>query len=61
MDAKLKKLLPFTKPYQSHITWNVIYNIYALFSTISMLTLLILQVLLKKKKSIAQPVRNRKY
>jgi subfamily B ATP-binding cassette protein MsbA len=47
MDPNIKKLIPFTKPYQTHIFWNVIYNIlYALFSTISMLTLFpVLQVL----------------
>jgi subfamily B ATP-binding cassette protein MsbA len=59
MDANIKKLFPFTKPYQSHITWNVIYNIlYALFSTISMLTLFpVLQVLFgKTEKVLAQPV-----
>ena len=59
MDANLKKLFPFTKPYKSHITWNVIYNIlYALFSTISMLTLFpVLQVLFgKTEKVLAQPV-----
>jgi subfamily B ATP-binding cassette protein MsbA len=46
MDKNLIKLFPFTKPYKTHIIWNVIYNIlYALFSTISMLTLLpVLQV-----------------
>ena len=54
MDKNLLKLLPFTKPYKSHIFWNVTYNIlYALFSTISMLTLLpVLQVLFGKTKTI---------
>jgi ATP-binding cassette, subfamily B, bacterial MsbA len=54
MDRNLIKLLPYTKPYQSHIVWNVIYNIlYALFSTISMLTLLpMLEVLFGKTKVI---------
>jgi subfamily B ATP-binding cassette protein MsbA len=59
MDKSLLKLLPYTKPYKSHITWNVIYNIlYALFSTISMLTLFpVLQVLFgKTEKVLAQPV-----
>ncbi|MGL5113319.1 MAG: ABC transporter transmembrane domain-containing protein, partial [Flavobacterium sp.] len=54
MDKNLLKLIPYTKPYQSHIVWNVIYNVlYALFSTISMLTLLpMLEVLFGKTKHI---------
>ena len=54
MDKNLIKLFPYTKPYKSHIIWNVIYNIlYALFSTISMLTLLpMLEVLFGKTKVI---------
>ncbi|MEM0576415.1 ABC transporter ATP-binding protein [Flavobacterium polysaccharolyticum] len=61
MDQNIKKLIPYTKPYQSHIIWNVIYNVlYALFSTISMLTLFpVLQVLFGKtedKKKYTQPV-----
>lgn len=61
MDPNIKKLIPFTKPYQSHIIWNVIYNIlYALFSTISLLTLFpVLQVLFRKtedEEEFTQPV-----
>jgi len=54
MDQNLIKLLPYTKPYKSHIVWNVIYNIlYALFSTISMLTIFpVLEVLFGKTKTI---------
>lgn len=54
MDKNLIKLIPYTKPYQSHIVWNVIYNVlYALFSTISMLTLLpMIEVLFGKTKVI---------
>lgn len=54
MDQNLIKLLPYTKPYKSHIIWNVIYNIlYALFSTISMLTIFpVLEVLFGKTKTI---------
>jgi len=54
MDKNLIKLLPYTKPYKTHIIWNVTYNIlYAFFSTISMLTLLpVLQVLFGKAKTI---------
>ncbi len=56
IDHNLIKLLPFTKPYKSHIIWNVIFNIlYAFFSTISMLTLLpMLEVLFGKTKIIQQ-------
>ena len=56
IDKNLIKLFPFTKPYKSHIFWNVFYNIlYALFSTISMLTLLpMLEVLFGKTKEINQ-------
>lgn len=54
MDKNLIKLLPYTKPYKSHIIWNVIYNIlYALFSTISMLTIFpVLEVLFGQTKTI---------
>jgi subfamily B ATP-binding cassette protein MsbA len=61
MDENIKKLLPFTKPYKSHIIWNVIYNIlYALFSTISMLTLFpVLQVLFGKTEEVyTKPIYN---
>jgi subfamily B ATP-binding cassette protein MsbA len=54
MDKSLLKLIPYTKPYKSHIIWNVVYNIlYALFSTISMLTLLpVLEVLFGKTRAV---------
>ncbi|MGL2994713.1 ABC transporter ATP-binding protein [Flavobacterium sp. TSSA_36] len=61
MDKNLIKLIPYTKKYQSHILWNVIHNIlYALFSTISMLTLLpMIEVLFGKNKVIEKaPVYN---
>jgi subfamily B ATP-binding cassette protein MsbA len=61
MDKNLIKLFPYTQPYKSHIIWNVIYNIlYALFSTISMLTLLpMLEVLFGKTKVIEKaPIYN---
>ncbi len=61
IDKNLTKLFPYTKPYKSHILWNVVYNIlYALFSTISMLTLLpMLEVLFGKTQIIeAAPVYN---
>ena len=59
MDKNLAKLIPYTKPYKSHIVWNVIYNIlYALFSTLSMITMFpLLEVLFKKNNAIiAEPV-----
>lgn len=60
MDKNLLKLIPYTKPYKSHIVWNVVYNIlYALFSTISMITMFpLLEVLFKneEKKEIIKPV-----
>jgi subfamily B ATP-binding cassette protein MsbA len=54
MDRNLTKLIPYTKPYKSHIIWNVIYNIlYALFSTLSMITMFpLLEVLFKKSTAI---------
>ena len=56
MDTNLLKLIPYTKPYKSHIIWNVIYNIlYALFSTLSMVTMFpLLEVLFKKNTEIIQ-------
>jgi ATP-binding cassette, subfamily B, bacterial MsbA len=61
MDKNLIKLLPYTKPYNKHIFWNIVYNVlYALFSTISMLTLLpMIEVLFGKTKSnLKIPVYN---
>lgn len=54
MDQNITKLIPYTKPYKSHIIWNVIYNIlYALFSTLSMITMFpLLEVLFKKSSAI---------
>ena len=55
MDTNLLKLIPYTKPYKSHIIWNVIYNIlYALFSTISMVTMFpLLEVLFKTSRAVS--------
>jgi subfamily B ATP-binding cassette protein MsbA len=54
IDKNLTKLFPYTKPYKTHIVWNVVFNVlYALFSTISMLTLLpMLEVLFGKTKEV---------
>ncbi len=56
MDKNLIKLLPYTKPYNSHIIWNVVFNIlYALFSTVSMITMFpLLEVLFKTSEEITQ-------
>jgi subfamily B ATP-binding cassette protein MsbA len=54
MDQNIKKLIPYTKPYKSHIIWNVVFNIlYALFSTLSMITMFpLLEVLFKKSEAV---------
>ncbi len=54
MDQNITKLIPYTKPYQSHIVLNVVFNIlYALFSTLSMITMFpLLEVLFKKSTSV---------
>lgn len=54
MDQNIKKLIPFTKPYQSNIVWNIVFNIlYALFSTLSMITMFpLLEVLFKKSTAV---------
>jgi subfamily B ATP-binding cassette protein MsbA len=54
MDQNIKKLIPFTKPYKSHIVWNIVFNIlYALFSTLSMITMFpLLEVLFKKSTAV---------
>lgn len=56
MDDNLKKIIPFIKPYQFHVVWNVIYNIlYALFSSISFITLIpMLQVLFENAEKVTQ-------
>ena len=56
MDQNLIKLLPYTKPYKKHIVWNVTFNIlYALFSTISLITMFpLLEVLFGKNEQISK-------
>ncbi len=59
MDENLRKIFPFIKPYKSHVTMNVIYNIlYALFSTLSFISLIpMMQVLFNKTEKITtEPV-----
>jgi subfamily B ATP-binding cassette protein MsbA len=54
MDKNITKLIPYTKPYKSHIVWNIIFNIlYAIFSTLSLLTLFpVMEVLFGTNKTI---------
>ena len=54
MDQNINKLIPYTKPYQSHIVLNVVFNIlYAFFSTLSMITMFpLLEVLFKKSATV---------
>lgn len=50
----LKKIIPFVVPYKSNIIWNIICNIlYALFSSLSMITLIpMMEVLFGTNKKI---------
>ena len=54
MKKIIHKLRPYLKPYRNHIGWNVFYNIlYALFSTLSYVTLLpMMNVLFDKTKRV---------
>jgi len=56
MDENLRKIVPFIKPYQFHVIWNVIYNIlYALFSTLSMIALIpMMQVLFDNAEKVTE-------
>ena len=61
MDQNFKKIIPFTKPYRSHVTWNVIFNIlYALFSTLSFIALIpMMNVLFDTSEKVTKiPVYN---
>ncbi len=54
MDANLKKIIPFLKPYKSNVFWNVTFNfLYALFSTLSFIALIpMLEVLFKDVEQV---------
>ena len=56
MDENLIKIFPFIKPYKSHVVMNVTYNIlYALFSTLSFISLIpMMQVLFNKAEKITK-------
>lgn len=59
MKKIINKLRPYLKPFRNHIGWNVFYNIlYALFSTLSYVTLLpMMNVLFDKTKRVTiEPV-----
>ncbi|MFD2890820.1 ABC transporter ATP-binding protein [Flavobacterium chuncheonense] len=59
MKKIIDKLRPYLKPFRNHIGWNVFYNIlYALFSTLSYVTLLpMMNVLFDKTKRVTtEPV-----
>lgn len=49
MDENFKKIIPYLKPYKSNVILNIIFNIlYALFSTLSFISLIpMLDVLFK--------------
>jgi ATP-binding cassette, subfamily B, bacterial MsbA len=55
MKKIITKLLPYVKPYKSHVVRNVIYNVfYAFFSTLSYVTLIpMLNVMFDKTQKIA--------
>ncbi len=59
MNKILRKIFPYVIPYKSHVIWNVFFNVmYALFSTLSFITLIpMMNVLFDKAKKIeAEPV-----
>ena len=59
MDENFKKIIPYLKPYKSNVILNIIFNIlYALFSTLSFISLIpMLDVLFKDaEKIIKEPV-----
>lgn len=59
MDENFKKIIPYLKPYKSSVILNIIFNIlYALFSTLSFISLIpMLDVLFKDaEKVVEKPV-----
>lgn len=56
MDPNIKKIIPFTRKYQPHVVWNVIYNVlYALFGTLGMVMIFpVLKVLFGNGEKITQ-------
>ncbi len=59
MKKIIRKIFPYIIPFKSHVIWNIFFNIlYALFSTLSFITLIpMMNVLFDKAKKIdAKPV-----
>lgn len=56
MDENLKKIFPFIAPFRSNAIWNVVFNVlYALFSTLSFISLIpMLEVLFKETKVVLE-------
>ena len=56
MDENFKKIIPYLKPYKSSVILNIIFNIlYALFSTLSFISLIpMLDVLFKDAEKVAK-------
>jgi subfamily B ATP-binding cassette protein MsbA len=54
MDENIKKIIPYTRKYDSHIFWNVFFNVlYALFSTLSFVALFpLMEVLFKTNERV---------
>ncbi len=61
MDDNLKKIFPFIAPFKSNAIWNIVFNVlYALFSTLSFISLIpMLEVLFKETHVVLEkPVYN---
>jgi subfamily B ATP-binding cassette protein MsbA len=56
LDENLKKIFPFIAPFRSNAIWNVVFNVlYALFSTLSFISLIpMLEVLFKETKVVLE-------
>jgi len=61
LDDNLKKIFPFIAPFKSNAIWNIVFNVlYALFSTLSFISLIpMLEVLFKETHVVLEkPVYN---
>ncbi len=56
MKKIIRKLTPYIKPFKGHVIWNIFYNVlYALFGTLSYVTLLpMLNVMFDKSKKVTE-------
>ena len=61
MDQNLKKIIPYAKRYKSNILWNIVFNIlYALFSTLSFITMFpLLEVLFQKGEDLEAKITSK--